>query len=107
MLPGGLEVLGLAIVDPGSEGGIVKKQNVEKILQFANAGKKYFRMKNLSTKMEIQDASEENDAYIIHNGSTSFAVHAKTSFRADEESPLYYHVMTIGGTEKESITVYK
>ena len=47
MLPGGLEVLGLAIVDPGSEGGIVKKQNVEKILQFANAGK--FRMKNLST----------------------------------------------------------
>jgi len=71
MLPGGLEVLGLAIVDPGSEGGIVKKQNVEKILQFANA------------------------------------VHAKTSFRADEESPLYYHVMTIGGTEKESITVYK
>ena len=48
MLPGGLEVLGLAIVDPGSEGGIVKKQNVEKILQFANAGRKYFRMKNLS-----------------------------------------------------------
>ena len=51
--------------------------------------------------------NKENDAYVIHNGSTSFAVHAKTSFRADEESPLYYHVMTIGGTEKESITVYK
>ena len=86
--------MGMVIIDPKSEGGIVKKSNVEVITWWIKAP--WF-------------SSTVHDIFGLQLQKVldyAYKMNAKTCFAGEDASSLY-HVITVAGADKEAMTSHK